>query len=449
MTTIIIIAVVGLILFLVTRKKNENPFPTVSNLQNQFTFKAVKEIRGIDLIPFHINNLEKAFARGDFNIVNLSYAKIIEIVRQKNVDAKGKHEEILKSLRNEYEQFRQSHGLEYPQQFLPPSKQKTKINHSSALLYLETLSYEELPKSMIEHIDVVRTFEQWNQLGFKPKKDEFDEWNEIKKGEWYFTFREIKHPSQRDKLSLTAGKKITESPYSISALMEQGCSNNDFVDNLDDLPLFFTAQEEIDKKNHIQALELLNKAIQNRPLAEYKKLKEYVEIKLGNIDIVERKFQEYEFDIDSAVHGGEIFNWLNALLKNKKYDNVRNYIQKTNSTLEELAKGKIKAKIYGQQNSDWYSYKKEDFHKHLDKMFEADLPQLEKSDETINLLEYYLSLYTGNDIKTIEQTAALYSSWGLKEKSIQLYKRCLDKLANEEKPRVKARINKKLAELTA
>jgi len=220
MTTIIIIAVVGLILFLVTRKKNENSFPTVSNLQNQFTFKAVKEIRGIDLIPFHINNLEKAFARGDFNIVNLSYAKIIEIVRQKNVAAKGKHEEILKSLRNEYEQFRQSHGLEYPQQFLPPSKQKTKINHSSALLYLETLSYEELPKSMIEHIDVVRSFEQWNQLGFKPKKDEFDEWNEIKKGEWYFTFREIKHPSQRDKLSLTTGKKITEDDGQLKIALE-------------------------------------------------------------------------------------------------------------------------------------------------------------------------------------------------------------------------------------
>jgi len=449
-TVVVILLIVAFIVFLASRKKRVNRNPSVSNLRQQFTFKTVREIRGIDLIPFHINNLEKAFARGDLKIVNLSYAKIIEIVRQKNVDEKGEHEEILKSLRNEYEQFRQSHGLEYPQQFLPPTQKKTKISNSSALVYLEPPSYDELPKSMIENVDVVRTVEQWNQLGFKPKKDEFGQWNEIKRGEYYFTFKEVEHPKQREKLSLESGKKITESPYCIRALMEQGCALDDFVDNLDDLPLFFAAEEKaIYKKDYAPALELIQRAIQKRPLEEYKKLKEFIEIKLGNIDIAERKFREYEFDIDSAVHGGEIFNWLNAFLKNKKYDSVKKYIQKTNATLDDLAKGKIKAKIYGEQNSDWYAYKKEDFHKHLDKMFDSDLPQLEKSDDAISLLELYLSLYTGKDIKTLEQIATLYSSWDLKEKSIRLYNQCLDKLVNEEKPKVKARINKKLAELTA
>lgn len=449
-SVVVILLIIAFIVFLASRKKKENPIPTVSNLQQQFTFKTVREIRGIDLIPFHINNLESALARGDLKIVNLSYAKIIEIVRQKNVEEKGKHEEISKSLLNEYEQFRQSHELEYPQQFLPPTQRKIKISNSAALVYLEPPSYDELPKSMIEHIDVVRTVEQWNQLGFKPKKDEFGQWNDIKRGAYYFTFKEVERPTQREKLSLESGKKITESPYCIHALMEQGCAIDDFVDNLDDLPLFFDAEEKaIYKKDYAPALDLIQTAIQKRPLEEYKKLKEFIEIKLGNIDIAERKFREYEFDIDSAVHGGEIFNWLNAFLKNKKYDSVINYIQKTNTTLDDLAKGKIKAKIYGQQNSDWYSYKKVDFHKHLDKMFDADLLQLEKSDDTISLLELYLSLYTGKEIKTIEQIATLYSSWDLKEKSIQLYKRCLDKLANEEKPKVKARLNKKLAELTA
>lgn len=324
------------------------------------------------------------------------------------------------------------------------------MSNSKVLVYLEPPSYDKLPKSIIEHVDVVRTVELWNKLGFKPKQDEFGQWNDIKRGEYYFTFREVEHPTEREKLSLESGKKITESPYCIHDLMEQGCAIDDFVDNLDDLPLFFDAEEKaIYKKDYAPALALIQTAIQKRPLEEYKKLKEFIEIKLGNIDIAERKFREYEFDIDSAIHGGEIFNWLNAFLKNKKYERVINYIQKTNATLDDLAKGKIKAKIYGQQNSNWYSYKKEDFHKHLDRIFDADLPQLEKSDDTISLLKLYLSIYKGKEIKTIEQIATLYSSWDLKEKSIELYKRCLDKLANEEKPKVKARLHKKLAELTA
>ena len=440
----------GFFIFLATRKKKEKSISTNENTTAHINnLKIVRTFSGINLIPFHIKTLEKAYEKKDWNLANLSYAKIIEIVRQKNINEKGKLENNLKTLREEYEQFRQAHDLEYLAQFLPPSERKKKTSHSSALLYLEMFYYDEFPKLLIEHIDVVRTVDQWIQLGFKPKQDEFGEWNYVQRGGQDFYFKEIKNPSPREKLSLETGKKITQNPYHISFLMEKGCAIDDFVDNLDDLPLFFSAQEEIDKKNYSQALELLQKAIQNRPIEEYKKLKEYVEIKLGNIDIAERKFQEYEFDIDSAVHGGEIYNWLHALLQNKKYDRAKYFIQKTNETLDNLAKGKIKAKIYGQQKSEWYSYKKEDFHKHLDKIFDNDLLQLEKSDGTINLLEFYLSLYTGKDIKTIEQIATLYSSWDLKEKSIQLYNKCLDKLANEEKPKVKARINKKLADLTA
>jgi len=141
MTVIIIIAVVGLLIYFGTRKKSEQTFidnnrssntSTASGQTNSTRQKFQSKIADlpfpdrIDAIVLHIKSIDKGLANGDLEIANLSYAKLIESIRQQNVTENGSLEDHLQTIRKEYDEFRAYHGLEYPQQFLPPSqRQKT------------------------------------------------------------------------------------------------------------------------------------------------------------------------------------------------------------------------------------------------------------------------------------------------------------------------------------
>lgn len=80
----------------------------------------------VDTILWHTNAIKRGFESGDLDFTNLSYAKLIESVRQQSINEKGTYDYILKSIRKEYEQFRLAYNLEYPQQFLPPSERNNK-----------------------------------------------------------------------------------------------------------------------------------------------------------------------------------------------------------------------------------------------------------------------------------------------------------------------------------
>lgn len=470
MTVFIIIAVVGLLIYFGTRKKTDQTFAenrknsntSTTNIQTSSTQQKFQSKVSqlpfpdrIDAIVWHIKAIDKGLANNDLELVNLSYAKLIESIRQQNITEKGNFEDHLQTIRKEYDEFRAYYGLEYPQQFLPPSERKkkeptqTSISQDNTLVFLETLNFEELPKSVIKHIDIVRTVSQWNELGFKPKKDQYGRWNDIKRQERYFEFVAASSTNPRHKLSLETGKRITKKPYFIKALVEQGISLEEFIDNGDDLKHFINADDLFVEKNYEEALREIELAISSRAISDYKELKKDIQVKLGNEDVVDQQFKKHEFDIDSPIHTGEIFDWFRALLKNNKIDKVVNYIQKTNETLDKLAKGEIKPKIYGQQSGDWYSYKKEDFNKNLFRIFDFNTLHLEQTDETVKMLDLFIKLYIGKEIKPIENIADIYVKWQFKDKALELYKLCLDKLAGEEKPRVKARLAKKINELTS
>ena len=147
MTVIIIIAVVGLLIYFGTRKKSEQTF--VDNKQSSQTSKTSSQtsstrqkfkskISGlpfpdrIDAIVWHIKAIDKGLVNNDLDLANLSYAKLIESIRQQNVTENGNFEDHLQTIRKEYDEFRAYYGLEYPQQFLPPS-QRQKTQSSSTI----------------------------------------------------------------------------------------------------------------------------------------------------------------------------------------------------------------------------------------------------------------------------------------------------------------------------
>ena len=141
MTIIIIIAVVGLLIYFGTRKKSEQTFidnnrssntSIASGQTNSTRQKFQSKIADlpfpdrIDAIVWHIKAIDKGLANSDLELANLSYAKLIESIRQQNVTENGSFEDHLQTIRKEYDEFRAYYELEYPQQFLPPSqRQKT------------------------------------------------------------------------------------------------------------------------------------------------------------------------------------------------------------------------------------------------------------------------------------------------------------------------------------
>lgn len=139
MTIIIIIAVVGLLIYFGTRKKTNQTFAdnktgSITSTANSQTNSKRQEFQSkisdlpfpdrIDAIVWHIKAIDKGLANGDLDFANLSYAKLIESIRQQNITENGAFEDHLQTIRKEYDEFRAYSGLEYPQQFLPPSQRQ-------------------------------------------------------------------------------------------------------------------------------------------------------------------------------------------------------------------------------------------------------------------------------------------------------------------------------------
>jgi hypothetical protein len=407
----------------------------------------------IAAIDWHIIAINKGLANGELDFTNLSYAKLIESIRQQNENESGAFEDFLYAIRTEYDEFRKLHELQYPKHFLPPSERKKTASSQdfsakeNSIVFLETLNFNQIPKSVIKHIDVVRTVSQWNELGFKPKKDEYGRWSDIKRQERYFEFVEASNTNPKHKLSLETGRKITSKPYYIKRLIEQGILLSEFVESGDDLKHFINADNLFEEEKYEDALREIDLAISIRETMDYKELKTDIQVKLNNSDIVRQQFKKYEIDIDSPIHTKEIYDWFSALIKNKEYSKVIGYLQNTNETLDKLSKGLITSKIYTQQSGDWYLHKKEDFNKNLFRMLTIKATEIEKTEDSIKMLEHLMYLYIGKDIKGIESIADIYAHWKLNDRAIGLYTLCLDKTVDEEKPKVKARLAKKIEQL--
>lgn len=84
-----------------------------------------------EAIVWHSNAIEKGFFQNNLELVNLSYAKLIESIRQQNINEPEKYNDLLEAVRAEYNQFRKEYQLGYPAQFLPPSQRKRKRSDDS------------------------------------------------------------------------------------------------------------------------------------------------------------------------------------------------------------------------------------------------------------------------------------------------------------------------------
>ncbi len=135
MTTFIILVGVGLVIYLLTKKKSDTKNTGQQSNEFQSKINQLYFPDRVDTIKWHIDAIDKGFKNGDLGLVNLSYAKLIESIRQQNENEKGNYEDALKTIKDEYTEFRNIYKLEYPEQFLPPAERKRKstTNKSSTL----------------------------------------------------------------------------------------------------------------------------------------------------------------------------------------------------------------------------------------------------------------------------------------------------------------------------
>lgn len=459
MKVIIIIGIVLVVLYYIGKNKQKNQ-PEKKSLskkkpspQSNPSFKSkLSEIKfpdRINAIEWHNQKIQQGLKTGDIDLANLSYAKLYESIRQQNVNDNGEFNDILEVIKQEYKEFREYFQVEYPEQFLPPEERKIKKEKEFEKIkelpvYLETGNYIELPKQILKYVDIVKPISEWYEIGLKPKKEKYGRWKAIKRSERYFGFYDAKLENPNHKISLETGKRITQKPYFIKALNEQGIPLTDFVVYGEDLEHFVKAVDYFENQEFEKAQKEIDKALELKCKEDYEELKVDIEIKLNNEQVVDAEFKKYEFDIDTSIHTGKMNDWLRVLINNHKYEKVILFIEKTNNILDKLASGEIQPKIYGKQSSDWYEYKKQEFNKNLIYIFDFKNSELTKSENSIQLLELFLSLYNKEDFRAIEKIADQFGVWNLNERAIKLYQECLRMIGNENKPRIKSRIEKKI-----
>jgi hypothetical protein len=459
MKVIIIIVIVFVVLYYIGKKKQKNQpekknilkkKPSIqSNSSFQSKLSTIKFPDRINTIGWHNQKIEQGLQTGNTDLANLSYAKLYESIRQQNVNDNGEFNELLEVIKQEYKEFREYFQVEYPEQFLPPEERKIKKDKEFEKIkelpvYLETGNYTELPKQILKFVDIVKPISEWYEIGIKPKKEKYGRWKTIKRSERYFGFNDANLNRKEHKVSLKTGKRITKKPYFIKALNEQGIQLTDFAVYGEDLECFVRAVDFFDNQEFKNAQKEINNALELKRKEDYKELKIDIEIKLNNEQVVDEQFEKYKFDIDSAIHTGKFNDWLKVLINNNKYDKVIDYINQANKALDKLISGEIEPKIYGKQSSEYYHYKKEQFNKNLIYIFDFKSSELDKSENSIKLLELFLSFYSKEDFRPIEKIADQFSAWNLNKRAIELYQECLKMFENENKPRIKSRIEKKI-----
>lgn len=447
----IIIGIAILILiFKGRKKKNIDSELNSGNVDNNKIAETEFPDRS-DSISFFEKTIVKSIDNGDLETANLNFAKLIESLRQQNInDKSNSSKKDLEEAKILYADFRKKYSLEYPEQFLQPKDRKnTQAKYDNEYLLLTTLNYNELPKSILKHIDKIKTVEEWKELKFSPKKEQYGNgWKSIKRQNRYFDFKKINPNSSNYKNAFNTEKRVTKNPYYVSALIEQGCDIGEFIYGSEHIILFNQAIEKQDNNEFEEALDIAKQALNLNKQKEYSELVSDLEARLGNTDTISKKFKKHECDIDSPIHTGEIFEWFRGLLDKREYSKIQYYIEQTNQILDNLSKGKIKPKIYGEQDSDWYKYKKEDFQKNiLTFMKGVDFSSIEPSSELINLLIYVSKQYKGTSTKPIENIADLLANWEYKNDSLIIYEKCLELIKRENKPRVKTRLEKKIDKL--
>lgn len=137
MTIVVTILVIVLIIYFLLGGKKDSQQPTTpSTTTGAFKSSPTKTKKPFpdrwNDITFHRMHLEELLQKGDFESANVTFAKLIESLRQQNENLDGGFRHDYENAVQEYENFLTKHKLEKPEQFLDPTKPKPKKKFNSS-----------------------------------------------------------------------------------------------------------------------------------------------------------------------------------------------------------------------------------------------------------------------------------------------------------------------------
>lgn len=120
---------------LLNKNSSNNDDEPINKIQKKFKSQLNPYPDRIDAIDWHYKAIQKGIRNDDLELVNLSYAKLIESIRQQSQNGDN-YLDYLDIVKSEYDGFRNYYNLPYPKQFLPQTKRKKKNSDNSKLTEL-------------------------------------------------------------------------------------------------------------------------------------------------------------------------------------------------------------------------------------------------------------------------------------------------------------------------
>lgn len=117
--------ILGIVIFLIilikSKPDKEKEYETGDKNNATFTINFPDRTNSLG---FFQKTIEKSIKKGDIETANLNFAKIVEALRQQNINENGNLEDDLEFAKKQYAKFREHYNVEYPQQFLSLSECK-------------------------------------------------------------------------------------------------------------------------------------------------------------------------------------------------------------------------------------------------------------------------------------------------------------------------------------
>ncbi len=235
-------------------------------------------------------------------------------------------------------------------------------------LKFDGVANDKTPRELLPLIDLIRKESEWRKTPLRIRKDNNGRYKPIFINGLCFGFDVLVRADDAQIRAIETGKKCTHYPSGVYPLIVQGCNYNDFAFLSTDVISYCEAKKELNNNNYNEALSQIRNAFELKPQESlYATL--FFEIRLEMKDelSIDEELKYFENDIDSTIHSGRVYKWIRFLVQQKKDDKALQLIQLINRLLDEQILGKRKSKIYGSQKSSWYSYKKEQFNKKIEK----------------------------------------------------------------------------------
>jgi len=227
---------------------------------------------------------------------------------------------------------------------------------------------DKTPKEFITLIDTIRKESEWRKIFPKIEKDKNGKYISINKNGLCFTFYVTISADESELKAIETGKKFTQHPISVYALIYYGCSYEDFANLSTDVIAFCEAQKLLERKEVVNALTEIEKAIKLKPDENvYATLYFQIRLDLKDESSISEELKYFENDIDCLVHSERVYKWIRFLVKGNKYNTALQLIHTINQLLDELISGKRTHRIFGNQDASFYKYDKDKFNKRIEK----------------------------------------------------------------------------------